>query len=519
MGWFNRYVLGPIAPKLALERARYSRGLQAFYEAAEPSRYRKWRNDHRSGNALAERSALPIRLQARHLDENYDVASGILDVLVTNTIGRGIWPEPQVMLFNGDPATEVNDKLLKLFNAWIFACDVTGQFHYHQLCRMLARSWYRDGDVFAQRLLGTVPGLVHGTVLPYSLEALEADFVPNDYHDAERRIVQGVEVNAWGRPIAYHAYKRHPGDMSVLPLERKRMPAAVVSHLAFRKRLHQLRGISIFASVITRMDDIKEVDENERIAARVAAAMAAVIKKGQPDMYEPPTEVDAEGNGERREMFFEPGIIFDDLQPGESVETIDTKRPNNALIAFRDAQIRSAASGTMVSYSSASKNYNGTYSAQRQELVEQWPQYQMLGSEFVYRMAQPVWDGFIDAATLSGAVQLSSQVDPDTLYDCTHTGPSMTWIDPEAEAQGQVLQMKWGFKSRTRIIRENGDNPDEVNREILRNQETLERLGIELIGDGPEGNPRTPGEQDDGGDPPPRPKTPKRSNGARHYRH
>lgn len=482
MSWFNRYVIAPIAPRAALRRELSGRALKAYYEAAESTRYRKTRTDRRSANAQTERAAQPIRTQARHLDENYDVASGILDVLVANTIGRGIQPEPQVLLRDGTPAVEVNQKLLKLWDQWIFACEVTAQHHYYPLQRLKARSWFRDGEVFTQRIIGTVPGLQHGTVLPYSLEALECDFVPHDFNDSARRITQGIETSAWGRPLAYHVYKTHPGDSTSLSLEKKRVPAAVMQHIAFRKRLHQLRGMSIFATVINRLDDIKEVDENERIAARVAAAMAAAIKKGQPDMYEPTEEVGSDGKPSRREMMFEPGIIFDELQPGESIETIDTKRPNNALIPFRDAQLRSASAGTMVSFSSASKNYNGTYSAQRQELVEQWSMYQMLGSEFVYRDAQPTWDGFIDACRISGAVEFPRNLDETTLYDCTHTGPSMVWIDPKKEADALILQMQWGLKARSRIIRERGDNPDQTNREILRDQQETERLGLKIGG-------------------------------------
>lgn len=494
MNWFNRYVLGPIAPGMALKREMRGRALKAYYEAAEPSRYRKPRYDKRSANAQTERQAEKLRTQARHLDDNYDVASGILDVFVANVIGRGIQPEPQVMLTSGEPATEVNTKLLKLYDPWSFAPEVTGTMHVNQGQRLLCRAWARDGEGFVQRIIGNVPGLQHGTVLPYSLEFLESDFVPHDYNDAARRIIQGIEVNAWGRPIGYHVYKGHPGDSANFALAKKRIAAANMMHIKLVKRFHQLRGITMFATVMNRLDDIKEVDENERIAARVAAAMAAVIKKGLPDMYDPETETDSSGNPARREMSFEPGIIFDDLLPGETVETIDTKRPNNALIPFRDAQIRSAAAGTMVSFSSASKNYNGTYSAQRQELVEQWAIYQMLGSEFTYRVCQPIWDGFVDAAILSGAVEVPAGVDRETLYDCTHTGPSMVWIDPLKEADALVMQLKWGFKARSRIIRERGDNPDQVNREILRDQKELERLGIELIGDG--SKPSAPQEEE-----------------------
>ena len=41
---------------------------------------------------------------------------------------------------------------------------------------------------------------------------------------------------------------------------------------------------------MARFDDIKDIDESERVAARVAAAMAAYIKKGVPDDYSPKTD-------------------------------------------------------------------------------------------------------------------------------------------------------------------------------------------------------------------------------------
>jgi len=401
-------------------------------------------------------------------------------VLVANTVGTGIQPEPQVMLTSGEPADDLNRALLKLFDDWRFRPEVTWQHEYYASQRLVARSWLRDGECFGNRITGKVPGLDHGTIVPYSLELLEADFVPMDLNDRTRSITQGIEVSAWGKPRAYHCYKGHPGDSLAVATDTKRVPAETMMHIAFRKRLHQLRGISVFATVLNRLDDIKEIDECERVAAKVAAAMSGYIKKGQPEMYEAPAT-----DGEPREMTFDAGMIFDDLQPGEDIGTIDSKRPNNALIPFRDSQLRSGAAGVGASFSSISKNYNGSYSSQRQELVEHFQLYQMLAAPVVYNFCQPVWDGFVDAAVMSGAVEIDGRIDRTTLYDATHTGPSMPWVDPEKEINAQILAMKWGFRSRSRIIRDRGDNPDQVNREILRDTQERDRLGIELIGDGP----------------------------------
>jgi lambda family phage portal protein len=490
--WFDRFIAEPISPRWALQRAmdrHRLRVLRAYYEAAEPGQHHKWRTDRRSANTINERAMLPIRTQARHLEENYDLATGVLDVLVSNTVGTGIQPEPQVMLLNGDPAEDVNRALLKIYDDWIHTCEVTRQHGYYGWQRIMARSWFRDGEVFAQRIIGNVPGLEHGTALPYSLEGLEADFVPSELHDFGRGIRQGVEVNAWGKPRGYWVYKNHPGDLMaggfgpVTTLQTKRVSADTMMHLAVRKRLHQLRGISVFASTLNRFDDIKEIDENERIAARVASSMAAYIKKGQPDVYEPP-DADENGDVPRRQLFMQAGIIFDDLRPGEDVGTIDTTRPNNDLIPFRDANMRAVSAGTGAGSSSTSKNYNGSYAAQRQELVEQFTLYRSCTGDFVFRICQPTWDSLIDAVLISGAVRIGPNVDRSTLYDCTHTAPPIPWIDPEKEVKAKILKLRWGFASRPRIIREFGDNPDQINREIVRDQREVERLGVRIIGDG-----------------------------------
>jgi lambda family phage portal protein len=488
MNWFDRYVVAPIAPRMALKRVSARRALAA-YEAGEQSNARKVRRDRSSANTLNQKSAENIRATARYLDENYDIASGMLDVLVANTVGTGIWPEPQILLKDGSPAKEANETLMAIFEDWRFKPDVTWQYDYFGLQRIVARSAYRDGEVFANRVTGPVSGINHGTIVPYSIEALEADFVPYSLEGSAPTIRQGIEVNAWGRPVAYHCYKGHPGESlgvvrSVISAsETKRVSADTMMHVAYRKRLHQLRGMSMFSAIANRLEDIKQIDECELLAAKIAASMAAYIKKGQPEMYVPPGSDGANTSSTgRRLMQFEGGLIFDDLNMGEEIGTIDTTRPNNDVIQFRDSHIRAAAAGFGTSYSSSSKNYNGTYSAQRQELVEQYQTYQMVAGPIVYSFCQPTWEGLVDAALASGKLALPRDVDPATIWDCTHTGPAMPWIDPEKEVKAQVLAMQWTLTSRSRVIRKSGNNPDQINREIVRDREQAAELGIDITG-------------------------------------
>lgn len=491
MNWLTK-IIAPIAPGWALARARSAHALKAFHEVAEPSRLRKARNDKGSANAQTQRSAEKLRTLARHMEENLDIATGALDVLVANIVGRGIRPEPQVKNKDGTLATEVNDQLLKLFEDWRFKPEVTQSHDYFEVQRLAARSWLRDGEMLSQLLIGPVPQLEHGTKVPFSLELLESDYLPFSLNDDAKGIVQGIEVNSWRRPRAYWLYKGHPGDAGTVSAETKRVEANRIVHLKFVRRIHQLRGITVFASVLGRLDDIKEIDESERIAARVAAAMAAFIKKGTPDDYAA-SDYNAD---DVRTMEFAPGMVFDDLRPGEDIGTINPNRPNNALIPFRDAQLRSGAAGLGTTYSSLSRNYNGTYSAQRQELVEGHSHYATLAGTFVHQFCEPVWWAFVDAAIAANLIKPGS-VDMETIYDATHATPPMPWIDPVKEITANEMAEKRLYKSRSQIIREAGRNPTQTLQEIARDRDEADAFGLQRE-DAPAPAPAQPTPPNDG---------------------
>ncbi len=450
-------LIGYWSPRAAVRRLQ-AREVLAHYEAADASRLRKSRTAKESANMAVARGARTLREQARYLEQNHDLARGILNELVLKTVGpTGITCEPQPRTAAGDIHDELAEQLAALFKDWSKRPEVTWQHDWPSAQRLLARSWVRDGEVFAQTLLGTVPYLDHGTTVPLSLELLEADMVPLDYNRPPR-VLQGIEVSTWGRPEKYSVYLSPPGEMAsgLVAANLKQIPAARMLHCKLVDRIRQLRGVSVFASILTRLDDLKDYEESERIAAKVAASMAAVIKKGLPDDYEPVK------GGEPRELKFRPGMIFDDLRPGEDVATIDTKRPNANLLTYRQGQLRGAASGTGTSFSSVAKDYNGTYSAQRQELVESWASYATLQAEFTAQVVRPAYESFVAMAIASGLVKVPADVVPASVDDAIYIGPQMPWIDPKSEADANIAAQGAGYDSGPSIIRRRGLSPRDV---------------------------------------------------------
>ena len=458
-----------LAPHAGLRR-RAARGVLAAYEAATPSRQRKFRRDSGGPDQQVLKGAVPIRTQARHLDQNHDIARGILRTLVNNTVGpNGIGIEPQPRRADGTIHEEYAKALREGWRDWCRAPEVTGRLHWARACRMMARTWYRDGEAFAQELIGGVPFLDHGTRVPYSLELFEPDLVPMDYTDGDR-IRQGIERNAWGKPVGYWVYKKHPGENMVSrgTSDLKRISADRMLHLAFLDRLGQLRGVSEFASVITRLEDIKDYEESERVAAKIAAMFTAYIRKGTPELYNPENTTDkyADGTAKPRDMRLAPGMIIDNLIPGEEVGMIDSNRPNPNLITFRQGQLRAVAAGAGASSSSISRDYNGTFSSQRQELVEQWIHYATLTDDFTGQLVQPVWERFVFVAHLSGVIPRPADVPEALADDALYVAQAMPWIDPYKEAMSWELLVKAGFASEVEVMRRRGANPRDVMEQI-----------------------------------------------------
>lgn len=460
------------SPSAALKR-HAARTALAYYEAAEPSRMRNFYRNRGSQNQNVQRSAAAIRTQARHLVQNHDLARGALRTMVNNIAGpNGIGVEPQPRGKNGEIHEEYQKALKAAWRDWCVNPEVTHQMSFSRLQRAVLWDRLRDGEIFGQHVMGARPDLDHGTQVPYSLEMFEADLVPLELNDETKRIIQGVERNGWGRPVALHVIKSEPWKISSIATETKRIPWDRVIQLAGVDHIGQVRGISEFASVITRLEDIKDYEESERVAAKIAAMLCAAITKGAGQEYS------AGETEEDREINFGAGMIIDDLQVGEKIELIDTKRPNPNLITFRQGQLRGVAAGMGGSYSSFSKDYNGTYSAQRQELVEQWVNYAVLADDFVGDFIQPVWRKFVETAHLSGVVRAPSDIDATRMADAYFVAQSMPWIDPLKEALGWEALAKAGFASEVEVIRRRGRNPDEVLDEVAKWHAQCDAKGV-----------------------------------------
>lgn len=477
-------IVAAFSPRRAWTRMQFREAL-ARYEAGTLGKTRRGGRDNSDGETQVKRDAVTVRAVAREMERNHDLFRGALHALARNVVGAdGISIEPQPRNHNDDIDDDVARQLTNLHREWAKRPEVTKTMDWAAAQNLACRSWLRDGDQFTQLVEGNVPGYRHASRVPLALELLEADVCPNDYQRDTPNIDAGIERNAWGEPLAFWIHKLHPGNgrgfAALSDTALKRVPADRMLHLAIRDRLSGLRGISQFSASMVRLDETKEYEDSERIAARVAANIAGYVKRHQDMAWSPPPDADPSA---KREFLLSAGAIFDKLLPGEELELLNPNRPNTGLEAFRQAQLRAAAAGTGLSYSTFARDYNGTYSAQRQELVETWEGYRTLTRVFIALFVQPIWERFVALAVASGQLRVPAHMRAETLAQAEFRGPRMPWINPVHEVNASRLLVRAGFGSAQSVIAERGGRMQDVYEQLARERRLAAELKLVLESD------------------------------------
>jgi len=465
------------APSAGVARVK-SRRLLARFEATQPGRQIKNPVEHRDANSVTQGQLKTLRGQARHLDENYDYVSGALDVLVRNTVGAsgiGVIPLPR------DTEGKLNKELAKeLRRLWKDFChnpEVSKEHNWATANQLVARSLFRDGEVFSKSIIGKIPGLDHRSIVPYSLELLEADYCPDDYD--KPNVVQGIQFNQWRQPVAYWFTDHHPGG-SVYVDHVRRINAARVDHLKMVKRLGESRDITPRATAINRINSLAEYEHNEQIAAAMASALTAFIKKGGPEEWGDPVDSQTGKLVElNRDLAMNAGTFLE-LEPGEDIGTVQSNRPSGLLTDYVKYMMKGISAAIGTSHSSTAKDYDGTYSAQRQELVEITENYKLLTNIIVSNWVRPVWQRFVDTALLVIDARYWVGIDAASLYDAAFMGPQMPWIDPAKEATAFEKLIALNVASPQEIIHKRGLNPQDVLDQIAEYRNECEARGIPL---------------------------------------
>ena len=327
-----------------------------------------------------------------------------------------------------------------------------------------------DGEVLVRKVLG------FKNKFGFAIQLIDADQLDHLFSrfasKTENEIRMGIEVDEWGRPVAYHINEKHPSDLGG-SLLRTRIPAEQILHLYDPERINQTRGITWFHPCMVELRMLGGYVEAELVAARTGAAKMGFLKHTEPGSYEDPNE-DA-----RYRIDAEPGVI-EQLPPGLEFQAWSPDHPASAFPSFVKAMLRFVASSMGVSYNALAADLEGVnYSSMRSGLLIERDQWKMCQSMMKEQLLQPVFESWISMALLAGALVLDSR-DPSKFLEGKWEPRGWMWVDPLKDVQSSILAIGAGLDSRDRIIAEQGGDVEEVFEQLAEEKKLAKGYDLDI---------------------------------------
>ncbi len=474
---------------VAGERRLHSRlklALAGAYEGAgRGRRHDGWSPKPGSANADLFYDLARLRDRARDLVRNTPHAANAVRVLSGRMIGTGITPR-----FKGAGRQQASD-------AWRWfadAADYDGDTDFYGLQALLARTVAESGEAL---VLKRPAASSANLKVPLQLQVLEPDYLDDlknaDLLPSGGRIVQGVELDAQGRRVAYWIFDRHPGDLGRRAASR-RVPVSALWHLYRKDRPGQLRAAPWFAPVMLKMRHLDDYDEAELYAKKLQASYVAFIKLLGGNGLPAGSTTDAESGLIEEETRI--GMNYY-LKPDEDV-VLSAPPPSQGYADFATKQLHDLAAGLGITYEMLSGDLRQVnYSSYKAgEILFRAHNEQLRWHLWVPRLCQPVWDEVARTAQAVGLV--------DGLPERVHwTPPRYESVEPLTDYKATVLAVRSGLMSLQEAVQEQGFDAEAVLDEIAEMNRLLDAKRIILDSDPrrstPTGGPRpadNPGEDD-----------------------
>jgi len=236
-----------------------------------------------------------------------------------------------------------------------------------------------------------------------------------------------------------------------------------------------------------KLHELDQYDDAELVRKKLAAMFAAFIVENNPDdplIGSKPAEAERGESGAAL-AGLEPGSMIK-LLPGEDVRFAEPGDVGGMYTEFLRAQLRSIAAGLGVTYEQLTGDLERVnYSSIRAGLLEfrrhcEQFQHQVL----VYQFCRPVWQAWIDAALLAGAIDARDYARaPESYLDVEWRPPSWAWVDPLKDIKAEILAVRAGFKPRSAVINEMGYDEEDVDRQTAADNARADSLGLTFDSD------------------------------------
>lgn len=459
-------------------------------KAADTGRLAKsWTTSPIPIDAVLRDGLATVRARAREqaLNNDYD---NRFDLMVrSNVVGpKGIRLQMQLKTMDGKVDQLANDAIERAWAEWGRPenCDVTGEESWTSIQQTFISTVRRDGEGILRFYEGPGAG-----AFGIGVQLLDPELLDTQYHDDlanGHRIRFGVELDRRDRPVAYHFTDETTSRTGVYAYGYSlgaanahiRVPRDQVIHGFVRRHVGQKRGIPWSATALFRMKMLEGYEEAAVIAARVGAAKMGFIKSEDGRGLNLPTSPTTGA----KTMKSKPGSI-DELPPNTSFQAWDPAYPHEQFGDFVKSQLRGIASGLGVSYNTLANDLEGvTFSSLRASILEDREVWRTLQTWTADKLLRPTFDRWILWAVMNGkVVDETGGRFPIHRVEAARRAARFVprgwaWVDPYKEAKAASEAIANGTGTRSKFIREAGEDPMETFEEAAFEEKVLAELGI-----------------------------------------
>ena len=460
-------LVGWISPAAGLRRYFDRLRLARAYEAAAPGDRWKPRRGGASANADHAADAKRVREKARALRQNVAYVRAGMEARVAAIVGSGIVPA-----FKGRDA----DVLQTMWAAWVRVADADRRLDLYGLQAAAVRAMDVDGEV----LVRLRPRLKSdGLPVPLQLQLLEIDWLDTvrTMGEGRNQVINGIEYDALGAPVAYWLWDQHPGDSTIrrgTRTQSRRVAASDIIHLFAPERPSQGRGFSRLSAVVNRVRDLQLYEDAEIARKNLESRLGVLVSGDASQMVNPAPRGDDPADAERLGQLGElmsggitslpPGVNVTVVQPVAVPGYTEYVKQQLHLICAGGGFTYEAATGDM-------REVNFSSSRVRQlDFRREVEQLQWL--TIVPQLCQRIVEAFVEAAVLAGSFRSRPQ------YQVEHSTPKWDYVNPEQEIRADLTEISAGLSSFSEKLRRRGYNPEAVFDELQQDVEGLRSRGL-----------------------------------------
>nr|WP_311972149.1 phage portal protein [Pseudomonas baltica] len=415
-----------------------------------------------------ERKTLVAR--SRDAMRNHLIARAAIVRTRTNVVGTGLICRPQVdheaLGITEEAADALNAQIQREWELYAGdprECDAEATLNHYQLQALTLVSAMTGGDCFV-----ATPWIERqGTIYNTRLQLIETDRVSNPFGCPDNeRLVEGVEFDAYGAPVAYQICNGYPDDKFLkYPLRWERVEVfgaetgrrRVLQVWCDKERPGMKRGAPYLAPILEPLQKLERYASAELMAAVISAMFTVFIKKnddfngnnqGQATFGD---EDAMPGNEGPAPLELGEGAIVD-LAQGEEPMIANPARPNAQFDPFFSAIVKEIGAALELPLEELMLHYSSSYSAARAAMLQAWRFYTMRRWWLVCDFCQPSYELFFDEAVASGRIRAPGYRDPAIRRAYTQSiwiGPARGAIDELKEAKAAQARIDVGISNET----------------------------------------------------------------------